>query len=798
MNIALKHLLVVLCCLNLVFSNSLLAQKQDFLSDKKVMNGFIQIAYDNSSDSVYIGIKKSQVGQKMLFQSSLPHGVGSNDIGLDRGQLGMTRLVRFERFGNKLMLKQLNTEYRANSDNQLERESIDQAFADSIIAGFKLESENDEFIYLNYTDFLLSDIHDVSGRLSQTGQGAYNLDSNRSGIYLPKVKSFEKNTELEAVVTFSGSPKGAYIKDVTPDPKSVSVHLHHSFIALPDDEYKPRAFHPFSGFWKHSYMDYAVPIEDDMEQAYIPRHRLTKKTPGAAKSEAITPIVYYLDPGIPEPVMTALKEGALWWNQAFEAAGFVDAFQVKVLPADADPMDVRYNVIQWVHRATRGWSYGSSVIDPRTGEIIKGHVTLGSLRVRQDYLIALGMTSPLNSENADTSKQKELALDRIRQLSAHEVGHTLGIAHNFAASEINRASVMDYPHPLFSLGENGIEMKEAYDKGIGEWDKYVVSYGYAEFDGDESQALAALIQQAKEAGHRYKSDPDARIAKRASADGHLWDNGDNAIAEYERMISIREKALANFGMNSLPFDAPISDLEERLVPIYYSHRFQLDALVKQISGLHYQYDVKTLTNANQQSFVKPVSGENQRQAMALMLESLHPDFLSIPSSIVRLIPPKAYGSSRNRESMQSRMGIAFDPITAAESVAGYTSTILLDPNRLNRLAFQHSQDTTIPSVKELLEALFEYTIMLDEHSLLSERIKQVILTVYFDVLDDESLAPEVKSEMQAQLLVFERWLEKHKKKANNEVTLRDLATYWKTRQWPARFPIKPMPPGSPI
>ena len=783
---------------SLFFIQTVNAQTNDFLVNKQIKNGLVQIAYDASNDKVFLGLNKSQLGQQMLFQSSLPHGVGSNDIGLDRGQLGMTRLVSFERFGNKIMLNQLNTDYRANSDNQLERESIDQAFADSIIAGFTVEHENDELVYIDYTDYLLSDIHDVSGRLSRTGQGGYSLDTSRSAVYLPRVKSFDKNTELEAVVTFSGSPKGAYIRDVTPDPKSVTVHLHHSFIELPDDSYQPRAFHPFSGFWKHSYMDYAVPIEDDMEQAYIPRHRLIKKVPGAAKSEAIEPIIYYLDPGIPEPVMTALKDGAKWWNQAFEAAGFINAFQVKVLPPDADPMDVRYNVIQWVHRATRGWSYGSSVIDPRTGEIIKGHVTLGSLRVRQDYLIALGMTSPLNSKDADTTKQQALALDRIRQLSAHEVGHTLGIAHNFAASEINRASVMDYPHPLFSLGESGIEMTNAYDKGIGTWDKYVVSYGYAEFDGDEATALNALVQNAKQDGHRYKSDPDARIAKRASADGHLWDNGKNAIEEFERMVTLREKALSSFGLNSLPFDAPISDLEERLVPIYYSHRFQLDALVKQVSGLHYQYDVKTSANSNQQRFVTPVSADQQRQAMALMLESLSSDFLAVPDAISQLIPPKAYGSSRNRESMKSRMGIAFDPITAAESVAGYTTTILLDPNRLNRLAYQHSQDKNIPSVSELVEALFEYTIMLKEHTALSRRIKDVILTVYFDILSDDNLAPEVKQSMQAQLLAYEKWLEKHKKQDANEVTLRHLATYWQTGKWHARFAIKPMPPGSPI
>ncbi len=331
----------------------------------------------------------------------------------------------------------------------------------------------------------------------------------RSGVYLPKTKGFEKNTELEALVTFAGKKPGEYVQQVTPDPESLSVHLHHSFVALPDDNYTPREYHPYSGYWKFSYFDYSTPISEPTEQRFITRHRLNKKTPHAAMSEAVEPIVYYLDPGIPEPVMTALKEGASWWNQAYEAAGYKDAFQVKVLPEGADPMDVRYNVINWVHRATRGWSYGSSVVDPRTGEIIKGHVTLGSLRVRQDYLIALGLTSPFKDGSTDTTAQQEMALDRIRQLSAHEVGHTLGIAHNFAASENNRASVMDYPHPKISIKNGKISLEGAYDKGIGAWDIHAVAYGYQDFasDVEEAEALAKIIVKGRNEGLSFKSDP---------------------------------------------------------------------------------------------------------------------------------------------------------------------------------------------------------------------------------------------------------------------------------------------------
>ena len=775
-----------------------LANEESFVEGKTQINGFVDVLYSKAEDKVYIALKEEQLDQQLLFQSSLPQGVGSNDIGLDRGQLGETRLITFQRFGNKVLLKQLNTAYRASSSNQAERKSIDEAFADSIIAGFTIEHEEKGVVYFDYTDFLLSDIHGVASKLSGTGQGSYSRDSSRSGIYLPKTKGFELNTELEAVVTFSGTPQGSYIRQVAPDAKSVTVHLHHSFIQLPDDKYQTRAFHPYSGFWKHSYVDYSVPIEANMERKFIPRHRLEKKNPEAQHSEAVEPIVYYLDPGIPEPVMTALKEGALWWDQAFTAAGYKNAFQVKVLPEDADPMDVRYNVIQWVHRATRGWSYGSSVIDPRTGEIIKGHVTLGSLRVRQDFLIALGMTSPFSEDAPDTTPQLNMALDRIRQLSAHEVGHTLGIAHNFAASENERASVMDYPHPLFELVDGNISLANAYDNGIGEWDKFVIEYGYQDFasEQDESSALKELVAQAQAKGFLYKSDPDARIAKRASADGHLWDNGSNAIQEFERMSAVRDVALTQFGINSLPLGEPLSSLEERFVPIYYSHRYQLDALVKQISGVNYYYEVKEANKKIQGNHF--VSGEQQFKALDLMVESASADYLRVPNEISALINPKSYGSNRNRESFKGRMGIAFDPISAAEAAAGYSINMLLEPLRLNRLAYQHSVDKSIPSVESLTKNIFDKLIKITSSDTLEQRIRQTALSIYFDTMLSDDLSPDVKLQMQAQLLSYQGWLKKKDKSPEGKVLVKYIEHYWQSGVWLGSFAVKQLPPGSPI
>jgi hypothetical protein len=793
--------LVVGALLCLFTTISVSQESEDFLVNKTLRSGMIDIVYDPATDSIYLHLDKKQLNDSFIFQSSMPQGIGSNDIGLDRGQLGQTRLVKFMRFGNKLLLNQMNTDYRVKSNSMPEQLSIDEAFADSVIASFEITNETDTSLFVNYTAFLFSDIHGIADTLTNSQQGKYSLDQDRSGVYLPRTKSFSKNTELEALVTFGGEPKGQYIRDVTPDAKSVSVHLHHSFIALPDDNYKPRKFHPFSGFWKHSYFDYSVPIEANMEQSFIPRHRLAKKNPSAAKSEALEPIVYYLDPGIPEPIMSALKEGALWWNQAYEAAGYINAFQVKVLPVDADPMDVNYNVIQWVHRATRGWSYGSSVIDPRTGEIIKGHVTLGSLRVRQDYLIATGFTAPYvdiaEGESHDTSKELRLALNRIKQLSAHEVGHTLGIAHNFAASENNRASVMDYPHPLIKLKNDKIDISEAYTTRIGDWDKYTIAYGYQDFtaEQDESKRLVDLVKAALKKGFLYKSDPDARIPKRASANGHLWDNGSDPIKEFTRVSELREFALHSFGTNNLPPNETFSDLERRLVPVYYSHRYQLNALVKQISGVNYDYTLKQNNSAPNVHFV---DGKRQSRALALVLESASPDYLRLPKQIVALIPPKAYGSARSRESMPSRMGIAFDPITAAESVSAHSLSILLSAERLNRLAFQHNMQSNIPSVAKVSELVFSRLIKNNDPDRLTQRIKMVALSVFFGALDNAELSSDAKLSMQKVVMEYARWLKKYDNKLANKVLLKHIEHYWQHNNWPMTMNIKAMPPGSPI
>src|SRR5258705_3689058 len=480
----------VLCCAPRTVAQAKVdtaAEKTISIADKtksmEKMAGYFNIYWDAKAGKLWLEIDKW--GTEFLYQSSMPAGIGSNDIGLDRGQLGGTHVVRFERSGPKVLLVQSNLEFRAVSSDADERRAVRDSFAESTLWGFTVAAEEGERALVDATDFFLRDAHGVPAALRKTKQGPDHLDASRCALYLPRTKSFPLNTEVEATLTFAGEEPGQWVKQVTPEPDAITVREHHSFVQLPPAGYKPRAYDPRSSFFGIAYMDYATPISEPIVKRFIARHRLEKKDPSATVSEAVKPIVYYLDRGAPEPIRSALLEGARWWAQAFEAAGFKNAFRVELMPEGADPMDLRYNVIQWIHRATRGWSYGAGGIDPRTGEIIKGHGWLGALRGRQEYLIAEGLLAPYADGKALPTGQdraQQMALARLRQLAAHEVGHTLGLMHNYSASTVNRSSVMDYPPPVVKLGADGVpDVSDAYATGIGEWDKVSIAWGYSEF-----------------------------------------------------------------------------------------------------------------------------------------------------------------------------------------------------------------------------------------------------------------------------------------------------------------------------
>src|SRR5256714_4382802 len=467
--------------------------------------GYFPFYWDAKAGKIWLEIDKWN--SEFLYVESLPAGIGSNDIGLDRGQLGQSYIVRFERAGPKLLLIASNQEFRANSDNADERRSVRDAFAESTLWGFEVAAEDGNHVLVDATNFYLRDVHGVPGTLQRLQQGQFRLDATRSAFYLANTKNFPKNTEVETTLTFTTEgDAGPLVRSVTPNAQAITVRDHVSFVELPPPGFRPRENDPRSGYFGIQYMDFATPISEPIVKHFISRHRLQKKDPSAAISGPVEPIVYYVDRGAPEPVRSALIEGASWWNQAFEAAGYKNAFRVEVMPPDADPMDVRYNVIQWVHRSTRGWSYGSSLDDPRTGEIIQGRVSLGSLRDRQDFLIAQGLLAPYGRDKSVVDKiMQHVVLARLRQLAAHEVGHTLGLQHNFAASTTNRASVMDYPAPLVKLGADGVpDISDAYAKGIGDWDKVAIAYGYQDFSAgtDEQAALDKILSDAFARGLR--------------------------------------------------------------------------------------------------------------------------------------------------------------------------------------------------------------------------------------------------------------------------------------------------------
>lgn len=668
--------------------------------------GFFTFYWDAKAGKFWLEIDKWNT--EFLYVESLPAGIGSNDIGLDRGQLGSSSIVRFDRSGPRVLLVAPNYRFRANSNNADERLAVKDAFAESTLWGFEVAAEEGGRVLVDATSFYLRDVHRVTNTLQRGQQGTYRLETSRSAFYLPNTKNFPQNTEVETTLTFTGEPTGAFVRQVVPVPESITVRERHSFVQLPPAGYKPRVLDPRAGYFGIEFMDFATPIEEPITRRFIARHRLEKKDPAARVSEAVEPIVYYVDRGAPEPVRSALLEGARWWAQAFEAIGYKDAYRVEVMPEHVDPMDVRYNVIQWVHRSTRGWSYGNSLVDPRTGEIIQGRVSLGSLRDRQDFLIAEGLLAPYNNTKTASPKLLEMVLARLRQLSAHEVGHTLGLQHNYAASPVNRASVMDYPAPRAKLGADGLpDLSDAYSTGVGEWDKVAVAYGYQDFpDGtDEAKALDATLSAAFARGLMYLTDQDARAPGSASSVAHLWDNGTNAIDELGNVMKVRAAALRRFGENNIREGAPLATVEEVLVPIYMYHRYQVEAAAKVIGGQDYSFSLKGKGDRGPQI----VAPEEQRRALAAVLETIKPEALSLPESLIRLIPPRPAGYPRNREVFRTRTQPVFDALAPAEAITDHVSGFLLNSERAARLVQFHARDARNPGFGEVLDKILAAT-----------------------------------------------------------------------------------------
>src|SRR5271167_3801604 len=675
------------------------------------MPGFLPLYWNPKTGKLYLEIP--QLNTDMVYFDSLTQGAGSNDLGLDRGQISPAKLVRFERFGPRILLVQPNEYFRSSSQNPAEQLAVRQSFPESVLAGFSVEAENAGAVLVDATEFFLRDAHGVLDALVK--QGPYKLDAARSSIVIDATRVFPKNTEVEAVLTFaSDAPlRASFVAEVAPDPHALTVREHHSFLELPEPGYVPRRYDPRAGYFQFVFRDYAAALGTPLEQMFILRHRLIKQDPTCvSECAAVKPIQYYVDRGAPEPIRSALVEGASWWDQAFHAAGWAPGtFRVNVLPEGADPMDARYNIIQWVHRFTRGWSYGPSVADPRSGEIIKGNVTLGSLRGRQDYLIAEALLSPYVSGKIikpDDDPMLAMALARTRQLAAHETGHTLGLAHNFAASAYPHSpaesvSVMDYPHPWITLDKNGDpDLSQAYAVNIGVWDKVAVNYGYRQFAdaAHEHAELDGILMDATNSGLAYISDADARPAGGAHPFAHLWDNGPDAAGELTRIMEIRAAALARFGENAIPMGVPMAQLQDVLAPLYLMHRYQTEAASKEIGGLDYRYQLR----GDGQPDAAIVAPKEQIKALRAVLMTLSPAALTLPESLLELLPPRPPGFPRTRESLPSKTGVTFDPIAAAESAADLTLATLFNAQRAGRIVEYHARMTDALGLEQVIDA----------------------------------------------------------------------------------------------
>ena len=788
-------------------------------------SGLLPLDWDARAGKLYLEVPLTDSGhmksQEFLWVQSLPYGIGQNDLGLDRGQLGESRIVRFERVGPKVLLVEHNLQFRTAMQDDAARAAVEQSFPSTVLAGFKVEAESSEgAVLLDVTDLAMRDVHDVSGSLLRADQGTYKVDTARSAIALENTKAFPKNTDIEATLTFvseGGTPR--LLQDVAPDPHAVTVREHQSFLQLPEAGFTPRRYSPRAGYFPMEYREMNAPLGTSTAQDFIFRHRLWKKDPACTKAcVAVAPIRYYVDRGAPEPIRTALVEGARWWDSAFQAAGWAPGtFLVDVLPEGADPLDVRYNMIQWVHRFNRGWSYGSTIADPRTGEILKGNVTLGSLRGRQDYLIAEALLAPykggIEPAPAD-NRALHMVLQRIRQLSAHETGHTLGLAHNFAASAFPHTdpdqtiSVMDYPHPLITLDPGGEpDLSHAYPVGIGVWDKVAINYGYREFDRqghpvEDTLALNRSLSQAESTGLVFITDEDARPFGSAHPHAHLWDNGPDAAAELDRILSVRSAALSRFGQDAIRNGTAVAQLVDTLVPLYLLHRYQTEAAIKEIGGLDYRYQVR----GDGQISPVTVPAAEQQHALSSVLLTLSAETLTLPEALLRQFPPRPPELPRTTESFPAHTGLTFDPIAAAEAAADLTLAVLLDPSRASRLVEYHARDPQLPSLDSVEEALSKAAAARPgSQSSLSSELSRAVETRTVEAL--LSLAANSLASSQARAVTrshLHRWYlaqanPEDANEAAHATALRERIASWERS--PEQFiPAKRIdaPPGMPI
>lgn len=715
-------------------------------------DGLLPVYVDKAKGRILLSLPAPDaqgVSGRFLYVTALKTGLGSAPVGLDRARIGEAQVLAFRRIGRKVVAEFENHKFRAAGAPDAEQAAAREAFSVSTVwAGEVVETTADGRILVDISSFLTRDGIGVADALKQAGEPGYKLVPDLSIADPGAVKVFPENLEFEARQTYASDTPGPEVRNIAPDPKLITFEVRHSLVKLPEPGYQPRAFDPRTGGFSTMVLDYAAPLGEEIVQRYANRFRLEKTDPAAARSPVRKPIVFYVDRAAPEPIRSALVEGAAWWRQAFEAAGFIDAFQVKVLPEGADPLDVRYNVINWVDRATRGWSYGQAVVDPRTGEIVKGSVLLGALRVRQDMLIFEGLVGAHHNGTGGPNDPIQVSLARLRQLSAHEVGHSIGFAHNFAGSTQDRASVMDYPAPRVLLKDGRIDLSDAYGVNIGGWDKFTVDWLYGE-DGEPAlRKVKASIDQ----GQRYVTDVDSRPLGVAQPWGSLWDDGADPAAELTRMMAVRRAALDQFGLGALKPGEPVANLKRKYVPIYLLHRYQLEAASKLLGGVDFAYAV--IGDGRETS--PPVPAAQQRAALAALLATLDPKALDTPETLTAMLSSAQSGDPDRQyviEVFATAGGPVFDPLVAAEVAAGLTLDNLLAPDRMARLVDQHRRDPAQLGAGEMLDRLIDTAFAPAAGRLgeISRRVQTRLVLNLANAVRDPKVSPAVGSEISARL-----------------------------------------------
>ncbi len=794
----------------------------DKTADMEHLEGYFNLHWDRLQGRLFWEMDK--LDTEFLYQVALASGLGSNPVGLDRGRLAGTYVLVAQRIGPRILLLERNYRYRALSDNPEEIRAVRESFAPSVHWGFEIAAEGDDgAVLIDATEFFLQDRAGAARQIEQAGQGKFELDPDRSAFYLPRTKAFPRNTEIETMLTFASPDPGPLVQSVAASGEAVTLRQHHSLVKLPEPGYTPRRLDPRIGINGPTIQDYATAIDQDLRVHWVARHRLRKKDSSLPRSEAVAPLVYYVDRGIPEPIQSAVIESSGWWNDAFEAAGYIDAFQVELLPAEADPLDIRYNVVYWNHRSTRGWSYGDTVVDPRTGEIIKGNVNLGSLRLKQDHLLGTGLVPPYPGGASQYSPcglsaapgfeylaqvtpeadAVEMALARVRQLTAHEIGHTLGFPHNYLASSFGRASVMDYPAPLIGIGANDkLDFSDAYAAEIGAYDKLAVKWLYQDFPPgtDEAKALNALVEEGLSRGIEFMGHIDNHFVGAAHPHASVWDNGSDLVAGLKHEIRVRRIALQNFGPEAIREGEPLSALETVLVPLYLHHRFQLNSAAQSLGGAEYRYVLRGDGRPAQ----KIVPGAKQREALEAILSTLTVDFLALPERILKMIPPPAFRRQEG-ERFERYTGLTFDSLAAAESAAHFSVAAILHPQRMARLVEFGSRSREYPDLGEVLERLIGATWHAPPpDNLYRAEIQKVIQRVVTEELltqaGDDQNRSQVRAILTDRLLKLANSLESLSQLTPHQAQAAADIRRWQTRPEGAGSRTQPpgLPPGSPI